>query len=418
MSISWLSEARWINRERLKVYPRIFVVVYLAIAIGWISMGDGALDRRGEPIGSDFVSFYASSALALDGEPAKAYDFASHSAAEKVAVGGRAIAYYSWHYPPVFLLMVLPLALLPYQGSLLIWLLATYLAYLFAIRQIAPNRDVLWLAAVFPAVFINLGHGQNGFLAAALMGGALLLLDRRPISAGILIGLLAFKPHLGILIPLALLVGGRWRALLSATATTFLVAGASYVAFGYDTWVGFVENIPVAGDIMAQGMVSWHKLQSVFAATRLLGGGVALAYALQGLVAIIAGIAVVWTWTKPIGMPLKGAALVTGTLLATPFLLDYDLMLLALPLALIGYEGYVKGFLPWERIILAVVWIHPLWARSVNEAIPVPFTPALLLMLMWLIVRRVVHELAREALPDQSLHAAQPSSESPIPASP
>ena len=60
------------------------------------------------------------------------------------------------------------------------------------------------LALAFPAVFVNLGHGHNGFLTAALIGFALLWLDRRPVVAGILFGLLAYKPQFGLMIPLVL----------------------------------------------------------------------------------------------------------------------------------------------------------------------------------------------------------------------
>ena len=81
-------------------------------------------------------------------------------------------------------------------------------------------HDNFWLllALAFPAVFVNIGHGHNGFLTAALIGAGLLMLDRRPILAGILFGLMAYKPQFGVLIPLVLAATGRWRAFLAARA--------------------------------------------------------------------------------------------------------------------------------------------------------------------------------------------------------
>ena len=82
----------------------------------------------------------------------------------------------------------------------------------------------LWLllALAFPSVLINVGHGQNGFLTAALLGGALVVLDRRPLVAGILLGLLVYKPQYGLMLPIVLAVSGRWRCFAAAAATVVL----------------------------------------------------------------------------------------------------------------------------------------------------------------------------------------------------
>ena len=128
--------------------------------------------------------------------------------------------FYGWHYPPFFFAIAVLVAAFPYAWGLAIWLTAWLAAYLAAIRAILPRPETLLIATAFPAVFVNIGHGQNGFLTTALLGGALQLLDRRPWLAGVLIGLLAYKPQFGVLIPVALLAGGRgapsprrWRRL-------------------------------------------------------------------------------------------------------------------------------------------------------------------------------------------------------------
>ena len=100
----------------------------------------------------------------------------------------------------------------------------------------------LLLAVAYPAVFVNLGHGHNGFLTAALMGGALVHLDRRPWLAGILFGLLAYKPQFGLMIPLVLVVTGRWRTIAAAAATVLALAAATTLVFGVDVWTAFLEG--------------------------------------------------------------------------------------------------------------------------------------------------------------------------------
>src|SRR5438105_147271 len=80
--------------------------------------------------------------------------------------------------------------------------------------------------------FSNVGHGQNGFLTATLLGGGLIFLERRPILAGVLLGLLAYKPQFGLLIPLVLLATGRWTAIAAATVTVLSACSATLIVFG------------------------------------------------------------------------------------------------------------------------------------------------------------------------------------------
>ena len=163
---------------------------------------------------------------------ALAYDFDAHHAVQK-AVSGRAdIPYFGWHYPPMFLLLAAALATLPYLAALALYQAVTLLPYLAVVTRIA-GRPEAWLPALaFPAVFVNVTHGHNGFITAALLGGALLVLDRRPLLAGVLLGCLAYKPQFGLLIPLVLVATGRWRTIAAAAATVLAIAGLTWIAFG------------------------------------------------------------------------------------------------------------------------------------------------------------------------------------------
>ena len=165
------------------------------------------------------------------------------------------------------------MATVPYGWGLGLWLVASFAAYLAAIRAILPRRETLLVAAAFPAVFINVGHGHNGFLTTALLGGALLLLHRRPWLAGVLIGLLAYKPQFGVLIPLALLADRRWitHCRRGADRRCALIAFSTGM-FGTGIWQAFADSTAFTRDVvLEQGGTGWEKIQSIFSAMRMWG---------------------------------------------------------------------------------------------------------------------------------------------------
>jgi len=185
------------------------------------------------------------------------------------------VAFYGWHYPPQFLIVASGLAIVPYAWALVAWMAMTLPAYLLAIRAILPHPAVLLPALAFPAVFVNLGHGQNGFITAALLGGALVLLDRRPALAGVLIGLLASKPQFGVLIPLVLLATFRWTAIAAVPATVLAACAATFALFGTSVWTAFADSTALTRHVVLEaGTTGWKKIQSMFSFVRMWGGSI------------------------------------------------------------------------------------------------------------------------------------------------
>ena len=341
----------------------------------------------------------------LEGQPTAPFDPAKQFAREQ-AIFGHATQFYGWHYPPFFLGLAGLLALMPYWLALIAWQGVTLLLYLLAIRAIvSPHPEVtserLWLllALAFPAVFINLGQAHNGFLTAALIGAALCQLDRRPILAGIQIGCLTYKPQFGLLIPLVLIATGRWRVFAAAAVTLAVMALAVTFAFGVDVWSAFLATGKFTRTVvLEQGGTGWYKIQSVFSCVRLWGGGIALAYALQAAVTLTVAAALTWLWRSPAAYPLKAAGLLIGSALATPYSLDYDLMLLAPAIAYLTLDGFARGFAPWEKTILAALWIVPLVARSIPQATLIPLAVPTLLLAFTLLLRRAMNECGAPSL--------------------
>jgi hypothetical protein len=243
-------------------------------------------------------------------------------------------------------------------------------------------------------VFVNLGHGHNGFLTAALLGLALVQLDRRPVVAGILFGLLAYKPQFGLMIPLVLLATGRWRTMLGAAATVVALVIAVTLAFGLDTWHAFFDSTGFTREVLEQGGPGWHLIQSVFSAVRMWGGAISLAYGCQGAVTLGVAASLVWLWRSQADFAIKAAALCIGTILAAPYSLDYDMMALAPAIAFLGLHGLRRGFVPYEISLLAALWAVPLVARGVAQATLIPLGAAVMLAMFLLVMQRARNESA------------------------
>ena len=310
------------------------------------------------PVGvpNDFVDVWAAGRLVLQGHPASVYDWPTHKAMEVLALGHPFDGYFGWHYPPTYLPVAALLAQLPYVPAQIVFLAATFGAYLFCLRGIVGGRAGFFLAAAFPAVLANVIAGQNGFLSAALLGGTLLMLDARPILAGVLLGLLTYKPHLGLLFPLALAAGGHWRAFITAGIVAALMALASWAAFGTETWQAFLANIGHTSQaFLADGWADFAKLQTAFGLVRMLGGSESLAWTVQMALALVTAGAVIALWRSRADRELKAAALAAGALLATPYLYTYDLMVLAVPLGFLWRHARMRGFLPHELAGIGLV---------------------------------------------------------------
>lgn len=379
----------WLGAERAQLLAIIVISAYLVAAVVWVVRSDGMLDPGGKPLGYDFVTFWAASKMALNGDFLAIYDKAQFFALQReIAPGTKSL--FLWNYPPQFVLVVMPLALAPYGVAFFAWTLAAFAFFLAVVHRFAPAPTTLLLAAAFPATFWNMTHGQNGLLLAALFGGAMLLLERRPVLAGVLIGLMTFKPHLGLLIPIALLFGRQWTAFAAAaaTATVFALAGTAVV--GVDAWDAFLRELPAINGLLENGKLPWKRMVSAFSSLRMLGARLELAYAVQVLSALAAatGVALVWSRTKAPG--LRAAVLAAGAPLATPYVFDYDLAMLAVPMAAIAWDGMQRGWLSGERKTLIAVWLAPILATVVAANTGIPLGYPCVLALFLVAVRRAL----------------------------
>ncbi|MEM9169928.1 MAG: glycosyltransferase family 87 protein [Pseudomonadota bacterium] len=368
-----LRDAAWLDEARARRVCGLALVVTIAAVLGLVATGDGFRDVAGRPIGTDFFSFWSAGALMQDAGAAAAYNLQAQYGLHERLLGPDP-HFYPYLYPPPFLVLAAGFSALPYLAAWSAWTAATFAAYLGAIRAIIPNKTALLAAAAFPAAFLNAAHGQTALLTAALLGGALAVLPRRPLLAGVLIGALIFKPQAALLVPVALAAGGYWRAIGAAAGALTAVLALTTLAYGADIWTAYGATAEFTRThIVEQGGGAFYKMQTLFGALRGWGVAVAPAYAAQAALGVAAGLGVAVVWRdRAAPFEAKAAVLLIGGLLATPYAMDYDLLMLAPAGAFLARRALREGFGPYERAALAFAWCAPFIARTGAQATSLP----------------------------------------------
>lgn len=406
-----LRRADGLNAQRCRVYSLLLLAGFAVLAFCiWLRLG--VLAPEAEPLGGDFVSFYAASKLALAGHPGDAWRPALHGLAEDSLFRGPH-GYMAFFYPPPYLLICAPLALLPYGVSLAIWAFGTALLGLWMLYLALDKRLPYVSLLAFPAMWIDLGCGQNGALTLGVLCAGFALMPRRPILAGLVLGLMVVKPQLAVALPFAL--GGAalaqpryWRTFAATGISATSLCVLAWLAFGSDAYAAFFGNSTYAREALNRGLVDPSLMQSLFAGLRVLHVERFTAYIAQGLLsAAVLALTAFLSYRYRLEGAALGAVTAAATLLATPFMLDYDLTIMALPLGWLVVQGADKGFRDWEKLWLLTAFFLPLISRKFAQDLHLPLAPLVLLALFVLIVRRVTSP-ANAAAPVITQPAANP----------
>ncbi len=201
------------------------------------------------------------------------------------------------------------------------------------------------------------------------------------------------------MIPIALLAGGRWRTIGAAAATVVALLALSFATLGGGVWHAFADSMNFTQTVvLEQGGTGWEKIQSVFSAARMWGAGVHTAYAIQIALALMLAASLAWLWQSDAAFELKAAALAAGSLLATPYVLDYDLVVLAVAIAFFARHGLNRGFRDYEISLLAAAWIVPLVSRGIAGVTGIPLGLLVLLTFYVFILRRAMQDRERSAI--------------------
>ncbi|HEX4118118.1 MAG TPA: glycosyltransferase family 87 protein [Rhizomicrobium sp.] len=359
-------------------------LAWLALTHRWLT------DSSGHPLAADFLSFWSAGLLAWGGHAVQAYDWSIMHALQQRLMHHAAGGFLGWAYPPLFFTAAMPLALLPFAAAFLGWVGVSFALYAASVAHIARDARAALLAVAAPASLACAVAGQNGFLTAALMAGVLLQLEARPILAGLLLGLLTYKPHFGLLFPVALLFGGYGRVFVSAVIATLAILLASWLA-APDSLAAFAQHLGgMSSNFLSQGHAGFYKLQSLYGLLRMSGIADGASFAAQGALLVAMAGFIAWLWRNEKDISLRCAGLCAATLLATPYLFLYDFPVLSVAIAFL-WRGR-----PFDRIETILLLLSQFaTAAFVIVSMPTGFIAALLTLLV--IARRAFGSSFRTA---------------------
>ena len=386
---SVLRDAHWLTGSRARAYAVILAVLLLASAgvVVQARLRQAAQDPHHLPEATDFLPFYAAGRLAADGRTGDAYRLDALTTEERaraVMQGGSL----PFLYPPPMLLLCAAVSVLPFALAWLAFEAVGLVPLVWALRRVLPQRWALLPLLTAPAVLMNLGSGQTGFLTAACFAWAAVVLDARPALAGLALGALVAKPHLAVLVPVALFAARRWRAAAACASTAAALCAVSWLAFGTATWAAFLAQAPLAREVLEQWPADWRILLSGYGAIRVLGGGVALGYAVQAIFALAAASVLAITAARRPGGIAEISVLAAAALFATPYGMDYDLPDLLLPAVWLVAEAQRTGWRGWEKITLSALFVLPLFVRASALLLGVPVAPPVLGAALWVTTGR------------------------------
>ena len=394
---SGMHRSHWLSGQRLWIYPLAALIYYVGVALAYLYHLVWLKDPQMSVLAVDSLPFWSASHLALQGHAADAYNLSILTPIEE-HVAGRPVGVLPWLYPPTFLLFVYPLALLPFTLSAPIFLFGTLALFVKVTTTIVPHPRTALIAIAFPGSALVLTSGQNGLLTASLVGLGLVLLRRRPVLAGLCFALVAMKPQLAVLIPLALLASRSWRALGAMAAGVAISMALALLAFGSETFVAFLHNVALANSYVETGRALLFRVPTLFAAFKLLHAPTALAATAQALSVVCAASAVCYAWGRPSAFGLRAAVLVCASLMVSPYLYDYDLAWYGILIAWVIAHAREHGFQRGQREWLAVLWLAPIAGLTLVSNLSVPFTPLFSIATLWMLVAQIARERNAQAI--------------------
>jgi alpha-1,2-mannosyltransferase len=351
-------------------------VIVVGLEVGYLLYSPLPYDPVGYLVGRDFVSTWVGGELALTRNPQSHFALDAYNALLAEKFGGQ-YPLHIWSYPPHLLLFTWPFALMPYMMAYILYCVAGLIVYLAVVTDGQPRAEHLVLLTLAPAVIVNIWCGQNGFWTTALLVGGLIALDRRPILAGALFGVLSIKPQLGVLLPLMLALTGRWRTILAAAMIIVMLMALTSLAFGPNVWAAYVNDaMPVQTEVFLRDYENFMAhMPTAFMNARVAGLSLSVAAWLQALLSLASIIAVVWVFWRRRDVDLSNALLVTATFLVTPYAFNYDMVVFGWVIIKLMDRSDNNA---WDCGLMLAVWAAPFLAVPLGIAgLPVSCLPLL-----------------------------------------
>jgi hypothetical protein len=386
-AVAVFRDAAWLTADRARAYGLVLSMALAAIA-GWIIINrfmHAASDHR--PI-DDFMTFLAAGDMVRSGHAAAVYHMEEFTKAlsRYADMGAGRLPFL---YPPIMLVLCGWLSHLPEAAAYAAFELLALVPLLICLYRLLPKRWAILPLVTAPAVLMNFGSGQTGFFPAAAYALGAVFMETRPGLAGAALGLLLFKPHFALLVPLALASARQWRAFCACGASAVALSALSLLVLPVQVWINFFNQPSLMKFMLEHGT---NILLSVdpFGAMRAAGASIPSAYAAQAVVSAFALVLVITASLRRPPGAAQIAIIAAGSLLFTPYAQDYDLGVALTPLAWMVASAGNNGWRPWEKIVAMLIDLLPLAVRVVvitTAFQPAPFVLLAFLLLVW---RRVM----------------------------
>jgi hypothetical protein len=347
-------------------------VTVAVLEVGYLLSSPLPFDPVGYMVGRDFVNTWLGAQLALTGDPAPYFAPESYNAllAEKF---GPTYPRHIWSYPPHFLLFTWPWGFLSYMPAYILYSVLGLILYVWVVSDGQRRSDHLVLLILAPAVTLNIWTGQNGFLTTALLIGGLIQLDRRPVLAGVLFGMLSIKPQLGVLLPLMLVLTGRWRTIAAAAATIAVLIAATSIVFGPQVWTAYINDaMPTQSKVVLDGFSHYMvHMPTAFMNAKTAGLSLAAASWIQAVVSAATLVAVTWTFWRRRDRDLSNALLITAVFTVTPYAFNYDMVLFSWVMITLMDRSDNEA---WDWWLMLAVWAVPFLTVPMGMSVVLPIS--------------------------------------------
>jgi len=398
-----LNSSTEISKFRFPFEPWGKLIIFFAAAFMILSpffysfSTDTLLEPNGENVAADFGAFYIAGSMARDGDPVEAYDWRKLTEKFDAYFGFKSNGM-TFNYPPPVLFPLMAISKIPYRMAAFLWMVGGLLAFAVMLRKMGLPFSMIILALAIPGVAKNLTSGQIDLYLVAALGAGLVVLDSRPLLAGMLFALAALKPQLAVLVPIALLCGRHWQTLAASAVCFIVLNGIAALWFDLSIWPAVFHSIETSSALLDAGNFKTYRMPSLFIYMLNSGLDIPLARIVHLIVAISMILLIGWVWWKKRGdadggapgvsLAIKSSILIAATPLVSPYIYDYDLVLLILPIVWICQMAGRRGWKQNEQwlllVTILVAWLPTTWTEILG------FQPGVgaVLILLYLSLRR------------------------------
>ncbi|GAB5387549.1 MAG: hypothetical protein Alpg2KO_05170 [Alphaproteobacteria bacterium] len=386
-------------KQRLKTYPTIIVAGYCITLVLWLLSMDQLMDSRQQIFAGDFLAFWSAGRIWCE----LGFEQVYRDLAQKAMHAHASAAYPNvmrFAYPPFALYLFGGLGALPFVPAAFAFIYGTMTMLGVVLHRILGRVDLTMLFLAAPAALWCVLRGQSSFLLAAVFGIAMLCLPRRQVLAGLAIAVLAIKPQLGLLLPIALLAAGFYRAFAAAAIAVLALIGSTLIVFDLAIWERWLFAADAVGRLVNQNgdFIFPPNLPASIYGTGLMLGTPRLPMLIMHFVvaAIAAGIALwcCWQYRKgKLDWPLAGAVVIAATLLVNPYILIYDLTLLLIPMAILFQHARQDTPLKYEYRSVLLILLLPALTDVIALTTGIQLVSVVIIAALALLMRRILSDL-------------------------